>query len=94
MHPQSGAAVDSATEQMESIKVSDKAANGPTATKPPQESSRPPPTAPDEGREDGEDEVEDNTAGQEREAELQQLNEELAKEDPRCMILHLIILLS
>ena len=64
--------------------MSDDATNGLSSAKPPQQQSgRPPPAAPDHSKEEDEDEKEDESARQQRELELQQLNDELAKEDPR-----------
>lgn len=78
-----GVAVEIATDQMADVKLADKATNGATAVKPPLATSQSPSTAPDEGKDDEEGDNEDEIADQQREAELQQLNEELAKEDPR-----------
>lgn len=82
--------VDSAAEQVEDLKIADKATNGPSSIKPPQESSRPPPAASESSKEaakaEEDEDAEDDSARQQRELELQQLNEELAKEDPRHVL--------
>ena len=83
--------VDSAADKLDDFKMTDKATNGLSSAKPPQESSRPPPAAPESSKgaakaEEDED-TEDESARQQRELVLQQVNEELAKEDPRHAIL-------
>lgn len=80
-----GSPAEAVAERVQNLKVADKAENGPEPTKPPLQSS-PPQKAPDHQKEDedDDDETEDDAARQQREHELQQLNEELAEEDPRC----------
>lgn len=78
-----GPSADAAADQVDNLKIADKATNGPEPVKAPSQSSRPPPAASDTQKDDEEDDKEDDAARQQREKELQQLNEELAKEDPR-----------
>lgn len=83
--------VDSAADKLDDLKIADKATNGPSSTKPPQESSRPPPAAPESSKEaakaDEDEDTEDESARQQRENELQRVNDELAQEDPRYVSL-------
>ena len=95
--------IDTAAEQVESLKIADKATNGPSSIEPPQESSRPPPAAAESCKDpvkaDDDEDAEDESERQQRDLELQHLNDELAKEDPRqalqCMLnIHLEISLQ
>ena len=79
-----GPSANAAIEKLEDLKLSSSTPNGPSADK--KSPDKQTPAAPDEE----EDETEDEAARAKREAELQQIYEELAKEDPRLVAAELI----